>query len=53
MKFDKICSMFEGVIHDNMKIFFTIFCHTYWQDHQCYDTEIFCRHLYAIKSGLF
>ena len=33
--------MFERIIHHNMKFFFTLFCCTYWLDHQCYDTEIF------------
>ena len=49
MKCDKIWSMFEWVIHHNIKKNFTIFCHTYWLDHQCYDTEIFLKCSYAIK----
>ena len=53
MKFDKILSMFEGVIYHNMKKVFKIFCHAYWLDHQCYDAEAFIRYLYAIKSGCF
>ena len=53
LKFDEIWSIFEKVIHNNMKFFLQIFCHAYRIDHQCYDSEIFVRHLYAIKSGLF
>ena len=41
MKFEKIWSRIKRVIYHNMKIFFTIFCHAYRLDHQCYDAEIF------------
>ena len=37
----------------NITIFFTICCRTYRMHHQCYGSEKFFQHYYAIKSGQF
>ena len=53
MKFDKIWSMIEGVIHHNMKIFFTIFCRTYWQDHHAMILKFFAGTYMLLKVDHF